>query len=227
MDISKKVNNIMKQIFLIFLYIFLILFLEVIFFQFITSKNLLLANLSYILIELIVLTVYILIFRKTLIPNFSDFKKNWRSYLKKYYIYWLVGLAIMLISNLIISNFIGMPVNEEANRLLIKKYPAYALFSTLICAPITEELMIRVPLKNTFKNPWIYIILSGLLFGSLHVINVIESGDLLELLYIIPYGALGSSFAKMYYDSDNVWINISFHFIHNLIAVSMIFLGGA
>ncbi len=225
MNIGKIISDIVKQICLILLYFFLAVFLQVIFYNFLTSKNLVLANLSYILVELAIMTVFIIIYRRKIVPDFTDFKKNWQKYLKKYYSYWLIGLLIMIVSNIIISSFIGMPANEEANRELLKIYPAYIIISSIFIAPITEELMTRAPLKDTFKNPWIYIIISGLIFGSIHVMNVIESKNLLELLFIIPYGALGASFAKIYHDSNNIWVNITFHSLHNLIAILLI-LGG-
>ncbi len=225
MNISKIISDIVKQICLIFLYFFLAVFLQLIFYKFLISKNLVLANLSYILVELVIMTIFIVIFRHKIVPDFTDFKKNWRKYLKKYYPYWLIGLLVMIVSNVIISNFIGMPANEEANRELLKTYPAYIIITSILIAPVTEELMTRATLKDTFKNPWIYIFISGLIFGSIHVLNIIESKNILELLYIIPYGTLGASFAKIYHDSNNIWVNITFHSLHNLIAILLI-LGG-
>ena len=131
MNISKILNNIIKQICLILLYFFLAVFLQVVFYKFLTASNLVLANLSYILIELLIMTIFIVIFRHQIVPDFADFKKNGKKYLKKYYPYWLVGLLIMIISNLIISKFIGMPANETANRQLLKMYPAYIIITSI------------------------------------------------------------------------------------------------
>ena len=67
MNIGKIISDIVKQICLILLYFFLAVFLQVIFYNFLTSKNLVLANLSYILVELAIMTVFIIIFRTLLI----------------------------------------------------------------------------------------------------------------------------------------------------------------
>jgi len=173
------------------------------------------------LMDLIIVTIFIILFRKIIIPDFYDFKKNIKNYLTKYYIYWFIGLAIMVYSNLIISHFIGMPSNEEGNLLLIDKMPIYMIFATTIMAPINEELMTRVILKDISKKPYVYIILSGLIFGSLHLLNMT---NILEIFYVISYSALGSVFAYMYYKSNNIWINISFHAIHNSLALLLIFI---
>ena len=226
MNIEKKLRDFFKQFLLIMLYIFLSLFLQVLFFKDIHNGNLILSNLCYITIELIILTIFIFIFRHLLIPQYYDFKKNYKTYLKDNYKYWLYGLLVMVISNLIISSFVGMPANEEANRALIKAYPIYMTLSILIAGPIIEEALTRIILKDTFKNKNIYIILSGLIFGSLHLISAIGTNNILEVLYIIPYSSLGFSFAKIHVNSNNIWTNISFHSIHNFITLVLIFIGG-
>ena len=38
-----------------------------------------------------------------------------------------------------------------------------------------------------------------------------------DLLYIIPYGALGATFAYAYYKTDTVFTTVTFHIIHNTI----------
>ena len=51
-----------------------------------------------------------------------------------------------------------------------------------------------------------------------------ESTSLIEILYIIPYGALGFFFAKAFYETDNIFSSISVHMIHNTIAVLFAYL---
>jgi len=216
-NISNKFFLIIKQFLLIIFYMILILFLSELFKNDLSNLN----QFCYILMDLIIVTIFIILFRKIIIPDFYDFKKNIKNYLTKYYIYWFIGLAIMVYSNLIISHFIGMPSNEEGNLLLIDKMPIYMIFATTIMAPINEELMTRVILKDISKKPYVYIILSGLIFGSLHLLNMT---NILEIFYVISYSALGSVFAYMYYKSNNIWINISFHAIHNSLALLLIFI---
>ena len=60
----------------------------------------------------------------------------------------------------------------------------------------------------------IYILLSALIFGYLHVTN---SNSLYDFLYIIPYGALGAAFAYINVKTDNVYSSILVHFVHNSI----------
>ena len=222
-DLSHKISLITKQVLTIFLYLGLTLTLSMVFYKLLTNKNFYIVNFSYLLIELIILIVFLLIFREIIIPDYTDFKKNRHKYIKKYLKYWLIGLLVMVASNFIINSFISMPINEAGNREILKSLPIYSLISMIISGPIVEELMTRVILKDAFKHHIIYILLSGLIFGGLHMLSI--GNDLLQLLYIIPYGALGCAFAKIYADSNNIWVSIFYHSLHNFICIILIFIG--
>ena len=224
--ITKILNSILKQLGIIFLYLVILAIFYTMFQNFLENNNFILKNITNIFIDLIILIIFLLIFRKTIIPDFSTFKKSAPNYLKKYSKYWFIGLIIMIISNMIISSIIGMPENEKANRNLLNELPIYSTLALIIFAPIIEELLTRIILKDTFKNKWIYILISGFIFGFLHCTSFIIDNNLLELLYIIPYGALGSIFAYIYYESNNIWTNISFHALNNLLSLSLIVLAG-
>ena len=226
--LEKTANIIMplfKQLCILFLYFILILILSLAFKNGLTSNNNIILNLSYLAVESIILIVFVYVFRKNIVPDLDDFKKNGKNYIKKYFKYYIIGIIIMVISNAIIGLFRGLPETEEANRALLTTVPLYAIITMVLIAPITEELMTRVVLKDTFKHHFIYILLSGLIFGSLHVIGVADAKNLLEFLFIIPYGALGCAFATMYYKSNNIWTNIFYHSFHNLICILLIFIG--
>ena len=87
-----------------------------------------------------------------------------------------------------------------------------------IIGPIVEELVFRKSLKNVFKNKWVFVIISGVLFGLLHVIGF-ELKTPLELLYILPYGSLGAMFAYMDYEIDSTFPSIIMHMLHNTVLV--------
>ena len=222
MTLKEKGKCFVKQLYIIILYFFTLAFLQLIFLKGLRSSSLIIQNMAYILIYLILLIIFLFIFRKTIIPDFNDFKKNGKKYIiNNFYIY-LIGLVMMLLINSIIGQFIGLPENEEANRQILKTLPFFSIINTVILAPIIEEAMTRIILKDTFKNHLIYIILSGLIFGSLHVLF---SENALEYIYVIPYGLLGSILATIYYKTNNIWSNIFFHSLHNLIAITAIFIG--
>ncbi len=169
-------------------------------------------------------SLIMIIYNKKISKDFKDMKKNSIKYFNKYIKYWLIGLFIMMVSNLFINLIVtnDIPSNEQAIRETFNISPLYIFFSAVIYAPIVEELIFRQSIKNIFHNKWLFIIISGLLFGSMHVFG--DFKNITDLLYIIPYSTPGIIFAYMLEDSDNICVPMSFHFIHNGILISLQFI---
>lgn len=224
----KNINNLLdkiknffeeigKSILVFALYLFLSMFLSGLFSNLTESKNFWIANFSSIAVELIMLTAFILIYRKKLSNDYKSFKKDYKNIMDISFKNWLLGLVIMLISNVAISLFVGnIANNEELNRSLLMSTPIYAIIAMIIIAPITEEIIFRLSPRKAFNKKLPYLIYSAIFFGGMHLLT---STSLIELLYIIPYGALGFFFAKAFYETDNIFSSISVHVIHNTIAV--------
>ena len=133
----------------------------------------------------------------------------------------------MIVSNLIITYLLdkGIAGNEQEVRHYIDSFPLFMLFNTVIYAPLTEELTFRKSFKDAINNKWIYILASGLVFGMLHIMSYITNWT--DLVYLIPYGSLGISFALLYYKTDNIYSTISMHAMHNLLAVVIYLIGAS
>ncbi len=109
------------------------------------------------------------------------------------------------------------------NRQALLENPVwYTLISTVLIAPFIEELIFRKSVDKIFKNDIIYYAVSGLLFGFAHVVADLSSA--LNLLYIIPYGALGVSFAIMDKKTNTTFTSIMIHAFHNFITLMLLFL---
>ncbi len=164
--------------------------------------------------DLILVLILIILYFKELKKEFKTFKKNWKLNMDTAFKYWFIGLMIMCISNIaigIITN-LNTSSNEQAVQTLVSSTPYLMLFTAGILAPIAEELTFRKGVSKIFKNKWVYATASGLIFGLLHVIG---SGNILEYLYVIPYGSLGFFFALTYYDTKSIYPSIIMHAIHN------------
>lgn len=162
------------------------------------------------------LLILVLIYRKELKVEWKKFKDNFMSNMDIGIKYWLLGLFLMMVSNLIINLVLGAggAENEKAVQQMITSLPWLMLISAGLIAPITEEIVFRKCFKNAFVNKWLFIILSGLIFGALHVVTSFTNP--LQLLYIIPYGSLGLSFAIMYNKTNTVCTSIAMHMLHNI-----------
>lgn len=217
---ANKVNNIilgtLKFVGVFILYFFLSIVLNSLLSKYIKSDNFWISNISLIASTLIVTLVLCFIYRKRLLEDLHNFKKR---YLEDGIKYWLVGLGIMIITNYLLLFFIGqMPGNESVNRGIITAYPLYALFCMCVIAPLEEEIIFRLSLRKIFTNKYLYAFCSGLIFGYAHVLGT----GFPQVLYIIPYGALGFMFAFAYYETDNIFTSVLMHIIHNCLTILLI-----
>lgn len=186
-----------------------------------TTMNETLSLILSIIIEILTISVILLLMNKRITRDFKDLKKNHKQYFKDYFKYYLIGLAIMYISNaiLIFGFKTGISGNEENIRSLLVTHPIYIYLSAVIIAPSVEELVFRGGIKNIIPNQKLFILVSGLVFGGLHLVGNIS--NMVDLLYIIPYSALGIAFAYIYSKTDNIFVTMLLHTMHNGILVSL------
>lgn len=168
-----------------------------------------------ILISLIFPIILVIIYKKDFIDDSKKFKGNIRFYIETVVTAYTIGILCMVISNFLIQFALKLPIseNEQGIRTLLNALPIYVFISAAIIGPFEEEMVFRKALKDVFKNKKLFILMSGLIFGALHVITSFSNP--LELLYIIPYSALGISFAYMYVKTDNIFVSIIVHILHN------------
>ena len=159
------------------------------------------------------------IYRKELIRDFKDFRKNIGEYTDKAFKYWIVGFVLMMAFNLLIIMFspVKSATNEDAVRSIIDSTPFIAYIFTCLVAPFLEELIFRKSFRDCFHSKWLFVLVSGIVFGALHVVGNIES--LYGLLYLAPYSSLGIAFALTYYETGNIFSSIFIHFFHNSLVV--------
>ncbi|MFA5459236.1 MAG: CPBP family intramembrane glutamic endopeptidase [Bacilli bacterium] len=165
--------------------------------------------------DLLFVLLLIVVYFKDLTKDYQDFKTNYHIYIDESIKYWIIGLILMVVSNVLITTLTpsGTPPNEVAVRDMLTKLPLYTFFGATIFAPLVEELIFRKALFDIIKNKWVYVLMSGFIFGFLHVITSYH--HYYELFFIIPYGSLGCAFAYLYYKTKNIINPILVHTIHN------------
>lgn len=173
-----------------------------------------------IIYDLFILFSLVCVYLKNIRNDFKNFKCNFKYYFNNYLKYWFLNLGLMIISSNIISMItqIDNSTNQEYVIKILEKFPIYACLSAIIIAPITEELIFRLNFRKIFKTDILFIIMSGLIFGLMHL-SVATS--ILELLYIIPYSIPGFIFAYTLKKSNNIFVPISLHLLHNGIMMIM------
>lgn len=171
--------------------------------------------------EVLLVALILLVFHKKIEKDIDDIKKNHKKYFKENFKYYLIGIAIMLISNcILIYGFEnGISGNEESIRSLFGTHPIYVYISAVLFAPIAEELVFRQGIRNIILNDILFILISGFVFGGLHLIGNVST--FVDFLYIIPYSALGLAFAYILTRTNNILVTIGLHMMHNGILMAI------
>lgn len=220
---KEKFINILKTSGLFLLLLFLPSILLVLIFNKdalnVSDKNyIIIYTISSIIISLIIIFTN----RRKITKDFKDYFKNFDKNFEISFKYWLIGIIIMFISNLFITLVLKKQIagNETSIRNYIKIMPILMYINTIICAPINEEMIFRKCFKDILPTKWIFVTLSGLIFGFLHISSYMTG--LSDLIYLIPYSSVGIAFALLYYKTDNIFSSITMHAIHNLISIILI-----
>ena len=165
--------------------------------------------------NIIICIIFYFMYREELIKEWKIFKENKLECLNTGFIYWALGFAIMIASNILINAlFHGAGAgNEKIVQSMINTLPWVMLINAGIFAPFNEEIVFRKVLKNIFKSKWTFALLSGFIFGYLHVAGNLNS--YVDFLYIIPYGIFGVTFSLAYYKTNTIFTSLTYHMMHN------------
>ena len=140
--------------------------------------------------------IVILLFKDFFIRNISlltkkepgKYKKLFSTILESFALFMVAKYIIGLIVTLVLSALNLSTVIE--NQALVESYVDVSIplliISSCIFAPITEEFLFRGSLKEGIKNKWVFITVSGLIFGLVHVLDgyTLILGILLIGLYL-------------------------------------------
>ena len=137
--------------------------------------------------------------------------------------FFLICILAMMILNIILVEFIGqMPTNEELNKSSIKNNLFFSFLQVCIFAPFYEEVLFRLNFKNLFKNKIIFSIFTGLIFGSMHLIS---AKSLIEIPFILSYSIAGFALGYVFYDTNNIFTSMFFHFFNNFLSLILTIIG--
>lgn len=191
------------------------------------------SNKNFVVYQLVVsLFMFIILFKlyyKTIKEDYNRFKKNIiKNALKilKLFIFFMfikyivsiVSVLIMMAFNLDTSSLTS--VNQELIETYLKTSPILMFISTVLLAPFYEEILFRLGFKKLLKNKYIYIILSGTIFGLLHIFPLEEGISLaLGITQSISYVTMGIILSYIYFKNDNIFMSIGVHFLNNLLSI--------
>lgn len=181
----------------------------------------------------ILATVPILfIFKKEVVYDFMLLKKDKHRALETT----LSGFGLMLVFGiganlivLIIKGALGISGDSVNQESIINSMQSssmiFMLITSVILAPIVEELIFRKAIFSLVKLPKLSIIISAALFSLMHILS--EPNLVHALINVIPYLSMGV-FLGYFYEfktNRNIGILILMHLLNNLLgALQILFL---
>ena len=92
------------------------------------------------------------------------------------------------------------------------------IISSSLLAPIVEEGIFRLGFRRVIKNNYLFIFISGFVFGLMHIFPT-DLALSVALTQGITYIAIGSLLSWVYVKTDNIWTVILLHSLNNLISM--------
>lgn len=153
--------------------------------------------------------------------------KNLATLFKLYALSMVVNVVVNIIFQYVLK-ITGNSANQDAVVEMVNRMPILMIITTVVFAPILEELVFRGGLylglisKLGEKTA---TIISSISFGAIHVLaQFLSTGSFQELIFIVPYAVLGYFMVLSVKKTESLMGSIVFHFINNLIATLTVLL---
>lgn len=182
-----------------------------------------------LIVSLVMFVVLFIIYYKNIKEDYKKFKENISSNIKKIIKLFLIFIIIKYIVSFItilIMTILKIDANSisSINQSMIEGYvksaPILMVINTVILAPMYEEILFRLGFKKVLNKGILFVIISGFIFGILHVFPLSEGVSLmLGIVQSISYVTMGIVLANIYNKTDNIFISIGVHFLNNLISI--------
>ena len=180
-----------------------------------------------VLLDGMLVVITILIFKDTLKQQFEDFFKD----LGKNLNYALLKGPLIVYGCSFIGGILSVTLQGEttsANQALLETLISEHWFlmavASVILAPIFEELLFRGTIFSWLYeiHPKFAHVVSGFIFGFVHVMNAVFSGNVTEILQVFAYFFMGIALSYLYEKTNTIYVPIITHAINNLIAVILV-----
>ena len=171
-----------------------------------------LSDLMMLIIGVVSLIIFVVVFHKTLMVDIKRLtKKNIHFILASATITLIINFASAAVFNIFNIQFKSQEILSD----LSASNALMPMFMVLFHAPITEEIVFRKAMSQIINNNVIFIVVSALLFGLTHEINI----------GAIHFFLMGVILAITYLKTDkNTTASMIVHFINNLVAFALAFI---
>jgi len=126
-------------------------------------------------------------------------------------------IGLQLVLDVLEIETIGSPAAWVAQQFSVV-FPLGLIISTVIAAPIWEEIAFRMAGKNLIKNKFLFIVITTFLFVFIHTGPFYLDRGMF-------YALAGIGYAAIYLITKDIRIAIGVHFLNNLFAAIISLLG--
>ena len=179
--------------------------------------------------SLVIFAIMFIAYNKYIKKDFYSFKKNINkniTYIIKMFVIFMIVKYIVSFISVFIMMLLKFDtssmtsVNQNLIETYVKASPFLMVISTAILAPFYEEVLFRLGIKKVLKNKFLFVFISGMIFGLMHVFPLEKGISLtLGLTQSITYVTMGMFLSYSYYKTDNIFISVGIHFLNNLLSV--------
>lgn len=191
------------------------------------SYNLLLGVLN-LFFQAIMLVTMVAILKDFIIESVRHFSRGWKTELLWGF---SVGFPVMFITNALLGGLVTLFISgESANEAAISQQAqsnfALIAITTIILAPLVEELFFRGIIFRSFSkyNVVLGVVVSSLFFGFVHIYQALFAGDVSQLYYLIQYGGMGLVLAWVYVTRRNILSAVFVHLLNNAVSIAMMWI---
>lgn len=223
---KQKIIDLLKLTFLLFMFFNIGLIIrKILMFTGIDVSLFNYSELTYFscLVDSILVIIVIILYEKIFNKDWYLLKNKFdiREFLKYACIFFAVKIVSAIITAIIIV-IIGSNIIESENQSIIvtltSASPILMIISSSLLAPIVEEGVFRLGFRKLIKNNYLFIFISGFVFGLMHIFPT-DLALSVALTQGITYIAIGSLLSWVYVKTDNIWIVILLHSLNNLISM--------
>ncbi|MCF7930338.1 MAG: CPBP family intramembrane metalloprotease [Acholeplasmataceae bacterium] len=177
-------------------------------------------------VYLILLPTIFFMLKIDFVGDFNEFKVRgirWIPMIAIGYVYIIIGNVFSNYASNFLSNIFGIAQSEAVNQITIMRSlnssgAIFMILSAVVMGPIVEELIFRKSIFGLFKNDKFALVVSSIIFGSIHLIG--EASILEALVNGLSYFTMGFVFGFIYLQNNkNIIAPISVHILSNLISI--------
>lgn len=159
--------------------------------------------------------------------SYWSLRQNHKNFFKTCLLLLVIFYLCTILVNLLLSFVTQNTTSENQLQVIdnLEVAPFVTLFSSLIYAPICEEILFRGVFYRCIRphmNMVLAVLISAFSFGFIHVMKSLLIANFNDLWYVASYALIGGILAVAYEKTDTIYGSMCLHFINNAIAFLVI-----